>query len=125
MLILYFRQGDFLEMMTEEEGPIPLEKDGALPLAQAFARACESLSPDVAFIVTHLDQASLEWIESRAQWVESGDADQLANERIGLLYLSEEMSRHWTSDPILDNRDEMHVKKGRLLFSGRDSSRWW
>ena len=125
LLEIYFWQSDFLELLSEKEEPIPLDADEALPLAQAFKHSCEALSSEVAFLLTHLDQAKHDFILSREWMVLAKEANGLADERFGLLYLNEEVSEYWTSHSLRDDRDSLPISKGKLVFAGRGSSRWF
>jgi hypothetical protein len=125
VLQIYFWQSSFLALLNEESADIPLERDGALPLALSFRDACEALSPEVAFLVTHQWQANRDVVLSREWKVLTKDANELANERFGLLYLDEDIGQYWTYIPRLDNRDSLPVSKGLLVFAGQGSSRWY
>jgi hypothetical protein len=125
LLEIYFWQSDFLELLSEEDDPIALDADEALPLAQAFKHSCEALSPEVAFLVTHLDQAQRDFILSREWMVLAKEANGLADERFGLLFLNEEVSKYWISHPLRDDRDSLPISSGKLVFAGRGSSRWF
>ena len=118
LFVIYFWQSSFLEMLG---GPSDADS-----LVAAFRDACEALAPEVAFIVTHLDQADIDWILDREAAVLSKDANLLAGERVGLLYLNEEVSSYWTPNPVRDDRDSVPVASGRMVFAGRgDFSRWF
>jgi hypothetical protein len=53
------------------------------------------------------------------------EANGLADEHFGLLYLNEEVSKYWTPHPSRDDRDSLPISSGKLVFAGRGSSRWW
>lgn len=117
VLQIYFWQSSFLELAAQ--------KDNAYPLALAFRDACEALSPDVAFIVTHLDQAQHEWILTKEALVLNKDANALADERLGLLYFNKEIIQHWSHSSLWTDREDVPVNSGRLVFSGLSSTRWF
>lgn len=125
LLEIYFWQLDFLALLPENNASVPLNKDRAFPIAQAFKRACEDLAPEVAFLVTHMDQAQRDFILSREWMILAKEANGLADEHFGLLYLNEEVSKYWTPHPSRDDRDSLPISSGKLVFAGRGSSRWW
>jgi hypothetical protein len=54
-LTIDFWQGEFLDLRGPRTGreTLPLEEDGALPVALAFRDACERLHPEAAVLATH------------------------------------------------------------------------
>lgn len=125
LLNIYFLQSHFFEMIGDKRTPLPLEEDGALGLAYAFRDACENLSPEVAFVAPHTYKAHPESVRKCERMILARDADALADERLGLLYLNDEISQYWTPDKIRDDRDSLPISRGKLVFAGRDWSRWF
>jgi hypothetical protein len=125
LLVIFFWRSSFLEMLPEVDEPTPVEDNGAPPLVRTFAQACEDLSPEVAFIVTRLDQADPDRLRSYEWMVLARLADVLADERFGVLYLNDEVSQYWTPHPVRDDRDSWPVQRGRMVFAGRGSYRWF
>lgn len=116
---ILFWQSDLIDRVPDDGAPGPDESD---VLAQAFRDACERLRPEVAFIVAHLDQAVPERLRAFA---ELRDPNALADARLGLLYVSAALSRRWTADPLRDDREELPVDGGRLVFAGWGRQRWF
>jgi len=125
VLAIYFWISDFLEMMPEGDEEVPLEEDRALPLASAFKRACEALEPEAAFLLTKEWQSDPDYFLARELQVSIKDADALADEPFGMLYLNDDISRYWTPDPRRDDRESLPVPRGRLVFRGRGGERWF
>lgn len=125
LLDIYFFQSHFFKMIGTKRAPLPLVEDGALGLAHAFQYACEQLSPEVAFIATHTYDACPEAVLEREWMITACDADALADERLGLLYLNDEISQCWTSLPIRGERDSLPIPSGRLVFAGCGWDRWF
>ncbi len=125
LLTIRFRRADFLAFLSEDDRPIPVEADGALPMAIAFRDVCTALGPDAAIVATHADQATSAFIRSLELKVLSRDVDALADLRLGLLYLSDRLARHATPNPVRDDRDRLPIPSGTLLFAGRGWSRWF
>jgi hypothetical protein len=124
ILEIKFWQSQFLELRRSGIHSISLEVDPALEVATTFKHACENLLPEVAFIVTHTYEAESEWILKKEQLVLEMNATALADERFGLLYLNEQIGQLWIDNPLRDNRDNLPIDHGRLVFAGRGNSRW-
>ncbi|MCP2728754.1 hypothetical protein [Limnofasciculus baicalensis] len=104
---------------------LPITSDPTLPIALVFKQACENLLPEAAFIATHIYDSELDWILDREWMILAKDATALADERFGLLYLNEEISQYWIHHPQRDERDNLPVASGKLVFAGRDDLRWF
>jgi hypothetical protein len=126
-LQLYFSQNVLHDLLASGDDA-PLSR-----LAEDFAAACERLGCQVAFIDTgsHYGDESWEnglgnadWVLSHYPAVLGSDANALADERFTLLYVDDIAARLWDSDPVRDDRDEIPVSRGRLVFAGRGPDRW-
>lgn len=127
LFIIYFSQRDFLRRgeYSQQDKNLPLEKDGNLELALTFRDACEALEPEVAYIATHTYYAEFDWILKTIDKIETYDADDIADEA-GLVYFNNEILIDLiTERPPGEERDTLPVNKGKLLFGGRGSKRWW
>lgn len=128
VLHMFFFRSILLDLLgdpPEHPEDFPLEKDGALQIALAFQDACVALSPEVGFIAVRRNQGDPDWTLERAWMVLAKDANALADEHFGLLYLNQEISTYWSSNPALDDRDSLPVPSGRLVFAGRGWRRWF
>ena len=99
--------------------------DPAAAVASAFRDACETLKPEVAFILTHLGQARPERIEEYYRFILGMDADRLMLQKPGLLYFSRALFRELSDPSTLASRDTIPASDGVLVFSGSGESRWW
>ncbi len=126
VLVIRFWQSDFLALLPAED-PLALAADPTLPLAEAFRAACVALVPVAAFLVTHLDQADPDWLMGREPAITAGDADDLLNEGLGLLYLSAALQRQLSNAPDPAKYDTLPVADGLLVFAGSGDaySRWF
>ncbi|MGB3636836.1 MAG: hypothetical protein WBA39_04490 [Rivularia sp. (in: cyanobacteria)] len=135
-LQIYFSMNHFLDLCPEntDDEDLPLEQDPLLPLAETFRNACEQLQAEVAFLDTHAHyadetwenkQGNRDWVINYYQMLLESDINQLADERFGLLYLSEYMNQLWDSNPVRDDRDIIPLSEGRLAFAGRGAARWF
>ena len=59
----------------------------------------------------------------QAKLVADADVNALADERVSVLYLSEPLTLQWNSDPVRDNRDNIELSAGRLIFARRGPAR--
>jgi hypothetical protein len=98
---------------------------GDNPLVEAFTAAVGRVRPEAAFVAVHPDQAEPDRIRAAVELVELRDADALADERFGLLYVDAVIAQWWTPHELRDGREELPVASGRLVFAGRGSSRWF
>lgn len=124
---LYFRQAQLLRLRArrDPEGPPPpVAEDGAVALAQAFRDACARSSADAGFVVTHDYEAERAFILEREWMVLAGEANSLAAERFGLLYLSDALARELSPAWHRQGRDELPGGPGVTLFAGSGWSRW-
>ena len=104
---------------------LDLRPDGDGPLVRAFVTACERLRPDAAVIVTHLHQAEVEELQRLARIALEADApERLAAEHVGLLYLNGSIFNLDDGPWLGDNREEIPIDGGRLIFAGRGELRW-
>jgi hypothetical protein len=115
VLTIFFRQSQFLDLIDVEPS--------RHPLALAFRQACVALHPDVAFVVTHLDQAERDNVLSYEWLVIDRDADALLRQHFGLLYLDRAVADR--STVTIDGRDTMPVDGGFLVFSASRERRWF
>jgi hypothetical protein len=130
VLLLVFLQSDFLDLVGEHPAgddttEVPVEEDGAIAVAEAFRDACGVLGPDVALILSS-PKADLDgYVAEQEAAVLTGDVLALIKAGLGLLYLSAAYASD--IDPILapDQRDELPVEAGRLIFAGTGPHRWW
>jgi hypothetical protein len=115
-------QASFLDRVPV--GPHPASGCDA-DLARAFGAVCLRLRAEAGLFLTHPDQANLDFVLSREWRVLARDADGLADERFGLLYMDDTLASAWTHTPTRDDRDEFPVATGRLVFAGRGPNRWF
>src|SRR5690606_25522570 len=99
---------------------LPLEEDGALPVAIAFRDACERLRPEAAVLATHtyLLEGS-QWLNACYSAVLAMDPNLLDSYGAGLTYFNIDTIDEWTPEhygPL--QRDALPVKDGKLLFRG-------
>jgi len=134
-LQIYFSMNHFLDLRPEKAGNenLPLEQDPSLPMAYTFRDACERLQPEVAFVDTYAHygdetwenkQGNRAWILDHYSMVLESNANELADERFGLLYLNDYMSQLWDSNRLRDDRDAIPVSSGCLVFARRGWARW-
>lgn len=117
-----FWHSDLLARMSDDAD---LERDESMTVADSFAGACDALGASAAYLLTHPDQASWEWTLDREWAVIALEPNTLLDARPGLLYLSADLDRHRTPDPLRDDRDVLDADGGRLYFAGRGVDRWF
>lgn len=97
-----------------------------------FRDACLSLKPVAAVFDTRShdgderwenQQGSRDWVLAQSHLIAASDTDGLADEWYSLLYLSEPLVRLWHSNPLRDDRDQIDVPGGRLVFAGSGRAR--
>lgn len=115
LLKIFIRQTDFLEL-------VEIEPDQH-PIVRQFCHCCRELGAEVAFVLTHLDQAEPERILDTEWMVLSRDANVLVRERFGLLYLDRSLASEITV-PVGD-RDRLACGDGMLVFSHAGDKRWY
>jgi hypothetical protein len=123
ILFISFWQSDFLELLESEREESTA--GGALIVADAFRKACEVLSPAFAFVATHLDQATEEWVVGLEWSVLNHEANRLATQGLGLVYFSPEMDDHWVPYSSQEDRDSLPISSGRLMFASSGKSGWF
>jgi hypothetical protein len=125
-LQLYASRNSFLDALIAGEDGHGTDNDPELPYIGTFRDACLVLKPIAAFLDTRAHysderwenkQGNRSWILSQAHMVSVSSANDLADERYSLLYLSEPLARLWNSNPIRDDRDRVEVPSGRLVFA--------
>jgi hypothetical protein len=114
-----------LRAAHRSDAPVPLEEDGALPVARAFADACARLRPEVAMLFAHPELGTRQWVEDNYWMVLGMDANAMADLRAGMLYLSSRVADGWASAPWRDRRDSYPVDDGRIDFAGEGRARWF
>lgn len=117
VLFIQFWQSEFLnKLITMEENKDDVKQ---MPLIQAFIETVGRTKPEVAFIATHLHQASSEYSLAMEGAILSKDAYSLSEERFGLLYLDENIGQIQTSISTLDSRAEiLHANRYKFVFAG-------
>jgi len=123
---LRFSQNAFLELRTahEPDDAVPLAQDAGLPFARFFRAAAVRAGCEVAFLVTHPHQSDGDWLDLRYWMMIARDADSLAAERFGLLYLDDDMVFDWDA-PRLDGRSVLPGGPGLTFFAGTGWARWY
>ena len=127
---LYSSMNDFLDrrVVAEDEGD---DRPALLPFVTAFRDACLALKPLAAFFDPRAHFGDERWENKQgnragllafASTVAMFDANALADERFSLLYLGEPLAALW-NPPVRDDRDEVEVPEGRLLFARSGPSR--
>jgi hypothetical protein len=128
-LAIDFWQSSFLDLRGPRAGrdAVPLEEDGALPVALAFRDACERLRPEVAVFLTHSDQVKEpDWMRECYSSVLGMDPNGLDSLGAGITYVSSDMTDEWVPENFgPPQRDSLPVTSGRLLFRGTGWSRWF
>ncbi len=115
VFFLYFLEGEFIDLLLKDNGE---------SLAQTFRQSCLALYPEVAYIITRPYQAAPEWSLGLEIPILAADANRLADERFGLLYLNEAIAQNWTGHKIRDDRDSLPAPGGKLVFAARGEERW-
>ena len=124
VLALVFRQNAFLSLVDlDAEGPV--ERDGAITVAEAFRAGCESLAPEAAFVVTNVVTDLDDFLAEQESAVVTLDELALVKGPFGLVYLPEALAGGIEPVLRLDPRDELPVRGGRLIFAGTGARRWW
>jgi len=121
VLYIYFWQSDFLANLGDNIKPI--EQDGLYKLVKTFESTCTKLVPEVAFIITHLWQANIDFVRNRERMIRTKDTEGLLSEYFGALYIEDEICKFITRD--LQNRDTLKTNSGVIIFAGKDDSRWF
>jgi len=113
LLVIFFAQTAFLTLLPADE------------VAGAFVTACARLAPDAAVIVTHPDQADIDELRRLRGVILEADAERVAAQRPGLLYVSEKLDEYQNDVWFVGDREEVPVPHGRLIFAGLGEKRWW
>jgi hypothetical protein len=132
-LQLYSPYTRFLDarLNEREHGP-EANAPTSMTYVKTFGDACVSLKPIAAFLDTRAhyedkqwkdQEGNRDWVLAQAKLVANADVNALADERFGVLYLSESLMLQWRPDPIRDDRDMVELPTGRLIFAGRGSAR--
>jgi hypothetical protein len=128
-LAIDFLQTSFLNLLTPDKGneALPLEEDGALPVALAFRDACERLRPEAAVLATHPDEIQdPQWLHACYSAVLGMDTNLLDSYGAGLVYIGPDMPDEWVPENYgPPQRDSLPVREGRLLFRGTGWGRWF
>ena len=123
LVIKFFDSFFYKGQPISSEKEIPLEEDGNLKLALTFRDACETLSPEVAYIVTHLQYAEFDWILKTMEKIEAYDPDDISDEA-ALVYFRGILADWLTYPRPLRPQESLPVKEGLLLFHGTGTFRW-
>jgi hypothetical protein len=119
----------FFDMRARHTGQeaVPLEADGALPVALAFRDACERLRPEAAVLATHPHLAeNPDWTRECYSAVLGMDPNSLDSMAAGITYVSSDMVDEWVTDRFgPTQRDSLPVAEGRLLFRDTGWGRWF
>ena len=121
ILFVQIWQSSFLEQLLEFEDKN--EDVRQMPLIQAFIQKALATKPEAAYVATHLDQSSIDHALKLEEAILSRDAAFLARERLGLLYLNEEIGHLLEPDPLRDYPiQDMQGGPQRLVFAdqGKD-----
>lgn len=127
-LIIDFLQTSFLDLHGSLTGceALPLEEDGALPVALAFRSACERLRPEAAVLATHPDELDdPQWLHACYSAVLGMDPDILDSYWGGLIYIGPDMAAEWNPDRFDMARDSLPVAEGMLRFRAPGWRRWF
>lgn len=103
---------------------LSLEEDPALPVAHAFRDACLRLNPDVALFTLDNYVADTDNQEKEIYPLVRGNDDEGLAHEGGLLYLNERRKYGLYGLELLDERDQIPIDRGMLLFARRGRSRW-
>jgi hypothetical protein len=127
-LAIDFLQSDLLDLLPPREGheDLPLEEDGALPVALAFRDACERLRPEAAVMATHPHMLQdPEWLYDCYSAVLGMDPNSLDSQGPAITYVCSDMVDEWVPENFgPPERDSLPVTNGRLLFRATGWSRW-
>jgi hypothetical protein len=128
-LAIDFLQTPFLDLRGSRTGRerLPLEEDGALPVALAFRDACERLRPEAAVLATHPHMLQdPEWLHYCYSAVLGMDPNSLDSEGAAITYVCSDMVNEWVPENFgPPERDSLPVTNGRLLFRDTGWSRWF
>jgi hypothetical protein len=127
-LAIDFLQSDLLDLLPPREGheALPLEEDGALPVALAFRDACERLRPEAAVLATHPQMLQdSQWLNACYSAVLGMDPNLLDSYRGGLVYVGPDMAAEWEPYRLRQDRDSLPVKEGMLFFRRTGWGRWF
>jgi len=125
-LQIYFWLSDFFELRGLcNDSSLPLDRDGALPVAYVFRDACLSINAEVAFMITHLDQASPNYILNEYKDILAMNGNILINRHFGMLYLNEDIALGLDDGALLAGLDAIPTSTGILVFAGTGASRWF
>jgi hypothetical protein len=131
-LAIDFLQSELLDLLPSPidpagNDPIPLEEDGALPVALAFRDTCERLHPEAAVMATHPHMLQdPEWLHYCYSAVLGMDPNLLDSYGPGLVYIGADMVDEWAPENYgPPQRDSLPVAEGRLLFRGNGWGRWF
>lgn len=125
VLSLRIPQSTFFDMVEPDNVHLPIGRDRGLPFAQTFAETALALAAEVGVLAIRGHHQDANWIRDFEWRVQAYEIDDLLDERFGLLYVNDDYLPHWTHTPVRDDRDELPVARGRLLFAGRGGSRWF
>jgi hypothetical protein len=127
-LVLDFWESSFLDLLPPLEGneELPLEEDGALPVALAFRGACERLRPEAAVLATHPHMLQdPQWLHACYSAVLGMDPNSLDSQGAAITYVCSDMVDEWAPENFgPPERDSLPVTNGRLLFRATGWSRW-
>jgi hypothetical protein len=90
LLVIFFQQSAYLETVPQGGG------GPSGPVLDAFLRACRGLSPLVALLTAHPDQADVDVLRRIGGTVGEADAPRLEASRFGALYLSDRIASYQT-----------------------------
>jgi hypothetical protein len=131
-LQLYSPLVRFLDASHQDRENDPEGQNATLAFVRTFGDACVSLYPTAALLDTRAhyedqqwedQEGNRDWVLEQAKLVADADVNALADERVSVLYLSEPLTLQWNSDPVRDNRDNIELSAGRLIFARRGPAR--
>jgi hypothetical protein len=131
LLAIDFWQGAFFNLRPAPIDPngndaLPLEEDGALPVALAFRDACERLRPEAAVLASHPHMTQdPQWLHACYSAVLGMDPTLLDSYGGGLVYVGPDMAAEWEPDRFGSDRDSLPVAEGQLLFRSTGWGRWF
>ncbi|MEM1008712.1 MAG: hypothetical protein AAGJ35_06865, partial [Myxococcota bacterium] len=127
LLVLHIKAQDFWATLHEEESDQitgDTTTSSSFPFAHQFQTTSTALNSDIAFVTNAPQQEELSNIREQEWALNAKDANALADQRFGLLYLNQDLAKRWISHPSRDDRDQIILPKGKLVFAQSGSQRW-
>lgn len=125
-LEIYFSVMAFISLYDgiDRNEELALDKDPALPVAHTFRDACLKLDPEVALVILNNTVAATDFMGTEIYpQVLSWDAYGLSIDA-SLLYVNEDLKYNLWDMPPIDERDQLPIERGMIVFGGKGNQRW-